>query len=191
MVSTNLSLEEMKKLSRPEQEAIFLRLKAVRKKYKPVNYSSVYGVGKLKMSRTTGMSVQEAGSLIEAYWGRNWAVKAFAEDQDVRTIGKQMWVRNPVNNFWYTLRFTKDIFSTLNQGTGAYCFDTWLAFCMSKGVVPCFQAHDEFVSCIKDTEVENTTSILNSSIQKTNNKLKLNVSLGVDIQYGRSYAEIH
>lgn len=151
----------------------------------------MYGVGKLKMSRTTGMSVQEAGSLIEAYWVRNWAVKAFADDQEVRTVQGQMWIRNPVNGFWYSLRFEKDKFSTLNQGTGAYCFDTWLAFCMSKGVVPCGQFHDEFITCVEEKDRQWCEGVLLFSIEETNKKLKLNVDLGIDIQFGSRYSEIH
>jgi hypothetical protein len=37
---------------------------------------------------------------------------------------KTMWLYNPVSKFWYSAIY-KDIFSTLNQGTGVYCFDTW------------------------------------------------------------------
>lgn len=166
-------------------------IKTVRKKFKPVNYSSVYGVGKLKMSRSTGMKVDEAGNLIEAYWQRNWAVKAFAEDQEVRTIQGQMWILNPVNGFWYSLRYDKDRFSTLNQGTGAYCFDTWLAFCMAKGVVPCGQFHDEFITPIKKGTRQWCEEVLQFAIKKTNEKLKLNVDLGIDIQFGSRYSEIH
>jgi hypothetical protein len=52
----------------------FKSIKKVRKKFKPVNYSAVYGVGVPKLSRTTGMSPAEAKVLLEAYWERNWAV---------------------------------------------------------------------------------------------------------------------
>ena len=132
--------------SDPDDEKREKEISTVRKKFKPVNYSSVYGVGALKMSRSTGMKLDEAGRLIDAYWERNWAVKAFADDLTVRTVAGQKWVWNPVSEFWYTLRFDKDKFSTINQGTGAYCFDTWLGYCMSRNVLPCFQAHDEFVT---------------------------------------------
>lgn len=40
---------------------------------------------------------------------------------------ESMWLFNPVSKFWYSLRYPKDIFSTLNQGTGVFCFDTWIA----------------------------------------------------------------
>jgi hypothetical protein len=169
----------------------FKSIKTVRKKFKPVNYSSVYGVGALKMSRTTGMSVKEAQALIDAYWERNWAVKAFADDAEVKTVGGQMWVWNPVSQFWYTLRYKKDTFSTLNQGTGAYSFDTWLGYCMIRGVLPCFQAHDELVTTLREGQESSYEEVLRWAIKKTNDKLKLNVELDIDVQFGKNYANIH
>ena len=169
----------------------FKSIKKVRTKFKPVNYSSVYGVGKLKMSRSTGMGVEEAANLIEAYWKRNWAVRKFASECKTKTVNKQMWVWNPVSNFWYTLRYEKDIFSTINQGTGAFCFDTWLIFCMADDVFPCGQFHDEFIAPLDRKDEEVVRSKLRKAIERTNDKLKLNVPLDIDIQFGDRYSEIH
>jgi DNA polymerase I-like protein with 3'-5' exonuclease and polymerase domains len=44
---------------------------------------------------------------------------------------------------------------------------------------------------IKKGHREDMEKIILSALDKTNNKLKLNVTLGVDIQFGQSYAEIH
>lgn len=171
----------------------FKRVKVIRKKFKPVNYSSVYGVGKVKLARTTGMGEKEAQKLLDAYWSRNWAVKAFAEDQEVKTVGGQMWVRNPVNKYWYTLRYRKDIFSTINQGTGAYCFDQWVAYYLTKRPNIIGQFHDESVNTLNDTEEEKQKheEVLNWAIDKVNQKLKLNVDLGIDVQFGYKYSQIH
>lgn len=169
----------------------FKKIKKVRKKFKPVNYSSVYGVGKVKLSRTTGMSESEAEKLLNAYWDRNWSVKAFAEDQEIRTVNGQMWVRNPVNRYWYTLRFKKDAFSTLNQGTGAYCFDQWVAYYLLRRPNIIGQFHDESINDLKPEEKEEHTEALQWAIEKVNEKLKLNVDLGIDVQYGDRYSEIH
>jgi hypothetical protein len=100
----------------------FKAIKKTRKLFKPVNYSAIYGVGKTKLSRTAGMSIKEAGVLLEAYWQRNWGIKKFSEDalKSVKTVGGQMWVKNPVSGFWYSLRYEKDAFSTIIQGTGVY-----------------------------------------------------------------------
>ena len=186
-----LTLEEMKKLSKPEQEAIYLRLKAVRKRYKPVNYASVYGVGKVKLSRTTGMPESECAELIEAYWKRNWAVKAVAESLTVRTIGGNMWLFNPVSRFWISLRYDKDRFSSLNQSTGVFCFDSWLAHCWAKGVRGVAQFHDEVVVPVTKGQEDNTLKKMKDAISEVNKKLNLNVPLDVDPQFGSRYADIH
>ena len=169
----------------------FKAIKKTRKKFKPVNYSAVYGVGVPKLSRTTGMSPAEAKVLLEAYWDRNWAVKQFAKDQEVRTIGGQMWVRNPVNGFWYTLRYEKDIFSTLNQGTGAYCFDQWVAHYLTRRPNILGQFHDESINRVPKGEEAEHESVLRWAIDKVNEKLKLNIKLDIDVQFGYRYADIH
>lgn len=169
----------------------FKAIKKTRKKFKPVNYSAVYGVGAPKLSRTTGMSQQEAKTLLEAYWERNWAVRQFAKDQEVKTVGGQMWVKNPVNKFWYSLRYEKDIFSTLNQGTGAYCFDQWVAHYLTKRPNIIGQFHDESINRVKLGEEKQHESVLRWAIDKVNEKLKLNIKLDIDVQFGSRYSLIH
>lgn len=169
----------------------FKKIKKVRKKFKPVNYSAVYGVGVPKLSRTTGMIPSEAKVLLEAYWDRNWAVKQFAKDQKVKTVAGQMWVRNPVNGFWYTLRYEKDIFSTLNQGTGAYCFDQWVAHYLTRSPNILGQFHDESINQVTKGNEREHESILRWAIDKVNEKLKLNIKLDIDVQFGYRYADIH
>jgi hypothetical protein len=137
------------------------------------------------------MSVSEAGVLLEAYWERNWAVKQFAKEQQVKTLNKQMWVRNPVNGFWYSLRYEKDIFSTLNQSTGAYCFDQWVAHYLTKRPNIVGQFHDESINRIPVGEEEEHESVLRWAIEKVNEKLKLNIKLDIDVQFGIRYSNIH
>lgn len=169
----------------------FKSIKKTRKKFKPVNYSAVYGVGVPKLSRTTGMSPAEAKVLLEAYWERNWAVRQFAKDQEVKTVGGQMWVKNPVNGFWYSLRYEKDIFSTLNQGTGAYCFDQWVAHYLMKRPNIVGQFHDESINRVPKGEEQEHETALRWAIRKVNEKLKLNIELDIDVQFGYRYADIH
>ena len=167
------------------------QLKDLRKNFKVVNYSATYGVGAAKLARTTGMSESEAQQLLDAYWDRNWSVKQFAQDQKIRSIGGDMWVQNPVNKFWYSLRFEKDAFSTINQSTGAYCFDKWVAY--YRGARPNIigQFHDESINVIRKGEEEKHTYYLQRAIDLLNKDLKLNVTLGIDIQYGNNYSQIH
>ena len=166
-------------------------LKALRKNFKVVNYSATYGVGAAKLSRTTGMSVPESQKLLDAYWERNWSVKAFAESQKVRKIGGEMWVQNPVSKFWHSLRYEKDIFSTLNQSTGAYCFDKWVGYYRTKRPNIIGQFHDESINLVRKGEEDEHTSVLKWAIEKVNEELKLNVDLDIDVQYGQRYSDVH
>jgi len=166
-------------------------IKPIRTKYKPVNYSAIYGVKKKRLSRELGVSQAEAQKLLDAYWERNWAVKKVIEDTEVKYIGTEMWLYNPVSRFWYSLRYEKDIFSTLNQGTGVYCFDTWVKNFREVRPQITAQFHDEVVLEIKEGAEEKCKKLLQEALDKTNKELILNVELGIDIQFGKRYSEIH
>lgn len=186
-----MTLEEMKKLPKNEQDAIFKRLSAERKKAKVVNYSATYGVGKVKLSRSTGMSEADAAQLLEGFWKMNWSIKAVADQVQVRRIGGKMWLYNPVSRFWISLRNDRDKFSSLNQSTGVFCFDSWLAHCWSKGIRGVAQFHDEVVVPVpKGKEVE-VNKKMKEAISEVNAKLQLNVPLDVDPQFGDNYSKIH
>jgi len=166
-------------------------LKALRKNYKVVNYSATYGIGASKLARETGMSLSEAANLLEAFWSRNWSVEALAKSLEVREVNGSMWLKNPVSGFWYSLRSDKDRFSTLNQGTGVFCFDSWLAICIKNGIKAIGQFHDEVIALVPNGQEEETATIMKGAIQRLNTKLALNVPLDVDPQFGNNYAEIH
>jgi len=166
-------------------------LKSLRKNYKVVNYSATYGVGAAKLARETGMSKKEAQKLLDAFWSRNWSVQKVATTLRQRELFGGMWVQNPVSGFWYSLRSEKDRFSTLNQGTGVYCFDNWVKKCREKGIKTVGQFHDEIIALVKEGDQIETAMNMNCSIQELNEQLKLNVDLGVDAQFGKTYAEIH
>ena len=124
-------------------------LSPIRKIYKAANYACIYGVGAAKLARETGLTQRKAAKLIEVYWQRNWAVKKLSEDTKVKRIDGEMWLYNPVSKFYYSLRNEKDIFSTLNQGTGVYCFDSWLMEVLKRRKQLTAQFHDEGVWCVK------------------------------------------
>ena len=164
---------------------------AIRHMYKSGNYACVYGVGKSTLARTLKSSTALAERVIEAYWKRNWSVKVVAESQKVKTINGQMWLFNPVSKLWYSLRHTKDIFSTLNQGTGVYCFDTWIKWILSKRKQLTGQFHDEIILTIKKGSRNKCEELLKWALMKANQQLKLNRELGISIDFGNTYAEIH
>ena len=184
-----MNLQGMKSLSPEKQKELFNRLSSVRKKAKVVTYSAVYGVGKQKLSRETGMSVREAGALLDAYWKRNWAVKKVADQQYKKEVGKYQWVKNPVSGFWHELRYEKDTWSTVNQSTGVFIFDSWLARCRLYGYMGQMQFHDETGSSVADKS--RTQRIMEAAVEKLNDDLTLNVTIGIDVKFGANYAEVH
>lgn len=187
-----MTLEEMKKLPLSEQEKLFKSITQKRKEAKPVNYSSVYGIGKAKLAREMKTTEKEAKALLDAYWKRNWAVLEVVKELQIKTVRGQMWLLNPVSNLYYSLRFEKDKFSTLNQGTGVYCFDKWIQKVLDKRYQLTGQFHDEGVWEIKLGNREKGSELLYKAIDEVNEELNLNVKLGIGSpQFGQNYAEVH
>lgn len=163
----------------------------VRGKAKTVNFAGIYGAGPPKIALSTGMPLRQAQQLHKTYWERNKAVKQVSEACIVKTVGEQKWLFNPVSKFWYSLRIEKDRFSTLNQGTGVYCFDNWVREVRNKGVKIMLQYHDEIAFPLLRGKEEETESILKQAIITVNEKIKLNVELGISVDFGDNYAQIH
>lgn len=162
-----------------------------RKLGKAANYSCVYGAGGATVARSAGITEREGTKLVEAYWKRNWSVEAIAAAQEVKTCRGQKWLYNPVSGFWYSLRHEKDRFSTLNQGTGVFCFDTWVKHIRATGTKVLAQFHDEVVSKLNEGEEQHITNVYRNAIDKTNEELQLNRELDIDIQFGKTYSDIH
>ena len=190
-----MTLEEMKALPEGKQKALYNKIKEIRNLGKVVNFSSVYGAGPPKIAQSTGMPLEQAQKLHQTYWERNKAVKQVANACQVKTIKldgeKQMWLFNPVSKLWYSLRYKKDIFSTLNQGTGVYCFDLYVKEVRKRGFKIMLQYHDEIAFPVLESAQEETVKKLNESIIEVNRILKLNVPLGISVDFGRKYSDIH
>ena len=161
----------------------------IRKKYKAANYSCVYGVGAPKLARETGMTKKEAAKVIEDYWKRNWAVRKVAQEQFTKEVGGYTWLKNPVSGFWHELRYDKDRWSTTNQSTAVYIFDSWLARARIKGYNGQGQFHDETLASVSDES--QAREALKQGIEMLNKDLKLNVDFGIDVKSGKDYAEVH
>lgn len=171
--------------------AVVKMVTGLRKSYKVVNYSSVYGVGAVKLARELKCTVAKAKEMLEKYWERNWSVKKVAEDCKVKKVNGQMWLFNPVSKFWYSLRNEKDRFSTLNQGTGVYCFDMFVREVRKQRSQLTSQFHDEICQEIKKGYRKNLEDLLAKAIKTVNEKLKLNVELRIDTHYGDRYSDVH
>lgn len=112
-----------------------------------------------------------------------------------------MWLFNPISKLWYSLRYEKDIFSTLVQGTAAYVFDLWLMYILEDREELTGSFHDEIILCVEDGYAsynEETkkwegpiVDFLKSKIKRVNEELKLNRELDIDVQFGTNYGQIH
>lgn len=165
--------------------------KPIRQQYKAVNYAGVYGVGAKKLARMLGISVKKAQELIDAYWERNWSIRKVAKDQFIKHCLGTTWLKNPVSGFYYQLRYEKDVFSTLNQGTGVYVFDKWIYYLRSRGLKLIGQFHDEVAIRLDKGQEEEVEGKLRWAIMKLNQDVKLNVPIDIDIKFGSNYAEVH
>lgn len=174
-----------------EQKAVFKRIKPLRGKAKNTNFGATYGIGKAKLSKMAKITMNEAKKLLEIYWQRNWAIKSFAQDCEVKSVGDQMWIKNPVSKFWYSLRSDKDRFSTVNQSTAVFVFDTWLRQIRSYGVKVQYQCHDELLFSLSSKKENVARSMLNESIKAVNEQLALSVTVSMSPAFGVNYAETH
>lgn len=186
-----MSFEEMIALPEEEQKKLIKDISRRRGLAKTTNFACAYGAGAAKIALSSGMSLEGAKILHQAYWKRNWSVKQIAQDCITKTVNSQMWLFNPISHFWYSLRYEKDKFSTLNQGSGCYSFDSWVRKVREKGIKICGQFHDEIIIPLKEKDKNFVEEKLKEAVQEVNNELKLNVELGVSIDFGKSYSEIH
>ena len=156
-----------------------------------VEHQGQYGAGPPRLALTADISLAKAEQVWKTYWEKNWAIKKVAEKQIVKTISGQMWLYNPISRFWYSLRYEKDRFSTLIQGTAAFVFDEWVRIFRAKRSQLTGQFHDEVVLEIKKGYRDRAEKLLREAIEELNNQLKLNRELGIDIQFGDRYSSIH
>jgi len=164
---------------------------SIRHNAKQVNYSCTYGITPKGLERNTGMPLDECTTLHTTYWKRNWSIQAIADSCRVKIVNGQKWLFNPVSKFWYSLRYEKDRFSTLNQGTGVYCFDEWVKEIRKSKLPLIGQMHDEIIGLLRIGLRERATKVIKNAVYKVNSKLKLDRDLDCDVQFGSNYAEIH
>ena len=166
-------------------------IKPIRDIFKNGNYACQYGAGPARLALTADISIGKAEQVWKTYWEKNWAIKKVAEEQITKSVGGQMWLYNPISKLWYSLRYEKDRFSTLIQGTASYVFDEWVRLFRSKRGQLTAQFHDECVLQVKKGNRLNAASLLKNAIYDLNNILKLNRELGIDTQFGDRYSSIH
>lgn len=186
-----LDKDDNLKVADASKVSSYKRVKTIRSIAKNGNYACQYGAGAARIALTAGISKEQAETVHSGYWKLNWAIKAVAKDQVVVEIEDQKWLLNPINGFYYSLREEKDRFSTLVQGSASYVFDLWVMNFRKKRPQLTAQFHDEIVITVKEGYREQVKKLLNDAIDLTNQQLKLNRDLGIGIQFGKRYSEIH
>lgn len=175
----------------PEDYEKFNHLSFIRHGGKGTNYSATYGARGPTIARTAGVAEEVGELLFNAYWKRNWALTAIADECIVKNSRGMKWLWNPVAKIWMFLKADKDRFSTLNQSTGTYCFDRWVWFILSRREQLTGQFHDEVILELKVGNREAMTKILKDSIADVNIELKLDRDLDCDVDFGGDYSAIH
>lgn len=107
----------------------------------------------------------------------------------------QKWVKNPISGFYMYLKSEKDVFSTVNQSSGVAFFDMWLKevrkhFANLK-IPIVMQYHDEIMFICKKEDIDVAEKILRKSAKKVNKLLNLNIEIGISVDWGNSYSEVH
>lgn len=187
LLAGEVNEEQVAKYKSGEDKSI----KPIRDIFKNGNYACQYGAGPPRLSLTADIPIDKAEFVHKIYWKKNWAIKAVSEEQKIREINGQMWLLNPINGFWYSLRYKKDVFSTLVQGSASYVFDLWVMKFREKRPQLTGQFHDEVILCVKKGFREKAKKLLRDAIDAVNNQLKLNRELDIDIQFGDRYGDIH
>jgi DNA polymerase I-like protein with 3'-5' exonuclease and polymerase domains len=164
---------------------------AVRKKAKVTNFSATYKVGAKTLSRNSGMALSESEKLLKIYWEMNNAILKVENNLRTKTIAGQDWVLNEVSGFWYSLRSDKDKFSTLNQGTAVYVFDMYVGYARKKNIRVALQYHDEFLFNTEVGKQEEIREKIKQSIKQVNDRLKLNITVGCSVKFGKTYTDCH
>lgn len=188
---TGLFFFQLIDLSKEDQKIIIEKITKVRWGAKRVGFGAVYGAGIPKLMLTSGMDKTTTTILYNGYWKKNWSVKKIANDTFHKEVDGEMWLYNPVSQFWYSLRYIKDKFSTLNQSSGVFAFDTWVRNVRRKGIKICGQFHDEIAFPLYPEEKELVSQKLTDAIEEANEQLNLNVKLSISIDMGLNYAETH
>lgn len=175
----------------PKQASRFMVLGNMRHAGKSTNYAATYGATGPTIARSAKVKEEIGNKLYDAYWRRNWSLKAIADNCIVKQSRGAKWLWNPVAKLWLYLKAEKDRFSTLNQSTGTYCFDRWLYHVLEQRPQLTAQFHDEGVWELLKGNREAMTRILEDAVAVVNKELKLNRELGCSVSYGDNYAEVH
>lgn len=187
--------DEEKQALTDEEKALYKSVKEKRGTSKSTNFAATYGALGPKIAEVAKTTYLIGQELYDTYWARNWAVKQIAEEAIVKRVRGQRWLYNPLSGYWMYLKADKDRFSTLNQSSGVFVFDSWVYEVRKRllplGIKIAMQYHDEVMLYFKKEHKDTVDKILRESMEIVNKKLKLNVEIKISIDYGQNYAAVH
>lgn len=188
-----MTFEEMKNLPEKEQKELYNKIKEKRSISKTSRYALSYKCGVPKLALAAGVPEKLAKKIYDAYWKANKAVLDFEESLEVKTIGAQMWMKQPVNGFWYPLRNQKDRYSLACQSLGDYIFYNWVKYVREQGIKLTFTYHDELLVEVpnEETTIESVKLKVKKALDRVNEELKLNVLIESSTAIGVNYKEVH
>lgn len=180
-----------------DEEILYKKIKKLRATAKSASFCMMYGGGIPKVAETAKITEIKARKLYNVYWDRNKAVKQVANACTIKEVNGQKWLWNPVAKLWLFLKNEKDSFSTLNQSAGCYVFTLWRYY-INKSITELgikayilLEMHDECLIKCKQKDEKTVKLILQQAMDKVNEDLKLNVTIGISIESGYTYADVH
>jgi hypothetical protein len=187
-------IENKKSEDKDVQNRVY-ELSKKRKIAKVVNYSSLFGIGAKKLSDDLGIPIREAKKLLKSFWKLNNHVVKFINNDllEKTTSDKRTWIRNPISGFYLPCSADHKKFNLAVQSLGSLVTQMWIGFIVDAGLQPSLSMHDEVVIIIKDNkeEREKTKKILEESMEKVNNIFNFAARISIDVQFGKTYADIH
>ncbi len=176
--------------------------KEMRSRAKAINFGLIYGMGEPRLARELGITRQEAGQFIAAYFARFEGVRRFMEKsvegarsgEAVRTIlGRRRFLPN-LHSANRGLRFEAERVAknTPIQGTAADILKLAM-IALGKGeVVPgakmILTVHDELVFEVPEERVAEAEPKIKAAME---NAFPLDVPLVVEVGHGRHWGEAH
>lgn len=150
-----------------------------------------YGAGAAKVAESANISVPEAKRVVASYWDRNWSIKKYAEERVTKEVDGKTWIYNPYSRMWLYLTSDHIRFSACNQNSGVKIFDLWVYFLIQNGIKPSAQFHDEVLVCVDKFDRERVENLMHECMEKVNQCFNYNIKFEVDVQVGKTYADVH
>lgn len=199
-------LERMLNLPEEKKKELKSQIEKLRGQGKSTNYACQYGAGAKTVARTAKIDLSVGQLLVSSYKKLNWSIEAIAKDQKVIRTSFGNFQLNPLNGLYYNLKFAKDAFSTLIQGSGSYILDIWIlniykhldngTYGLTHDDVKLLATfHDELILEFDKEHKETVRQLVADSLEDVNKAMlssnRITIPFGCDIQFGERYSEIH